>query len=210
MEKWLFRNMKKQSNKIKREDLHFAQSVKKSFAFLSRTYNMQSVESTPINVRYENKDVYINIYHENLSYELGVRIGQLSDKKGRSYWLEEVLRVFAGQKHNYGTFFQASNAEDVRKSVIDVAMYVEKFYGPLLRNDSDAFQRLESACRLFGEQYERESILKDIRLKAEKAWKNKEYEKVVKLFKPYHSELKKTEIAKLEYSLKHINYLDKK
>jgi len=194
--------MNKQRNQIKRENLHFVDAVKKAFNFLIYSYDMQCVASTSTNVRYQNESIYINIYHEYLSYELGIRIGRLADDSCRSYGLEEVLRALAGEIYNCSTFLQASCANKIQKSIMDLAVLVEKYYGPLLRNDSEAFECVASTSCEIGTQNEKEITLKNIRMEADKAWKHKEYTKIVKLYTSIKPELTKSENAKLEYAIK--------
>ena len=187
-----------------RAQLGFAESVNSEFSFLFGCYNMKCVISETTLVRYESSRVFIEIFHEPNSYELGIEIGQLnvSNKHNLSYGLEDVLEAVLGPKHNITTFYQSSNSEGVKQSVNDFAQTVKQYYRPFLTGDEDSFKKLEGVSIRRSEQLMKDRKLKRVREKATRAWENGDYKELVKLYESIKLDLTKAESKKLEYARK--------
>jgi len=188
----------------KRSKLRFAHEVEQAFDFLVDDYDMRCVESGHTLVSYESKLVFVDIYHEPISYELRVEIGLASDDRSDSYSLAEVLQAFLGEGHGHTTFYQSSSPEGVRDSVKSLAELLHKYYGPALRGEQSAFESIELASRRIAEKLMLDMKQRDIRAKAIKAWQAKDYATLAQLYESIKSNLTNAEKGKLEYALKHM------
>jgi len=73
--------MLKSEPEVNRRQLGFEEPVLSNFDFL-RSHGLKLVESAPTLVRFESREVFVNLYHGRASYEIGVEIGL----KARSVW----------------------------------------------------------------------------------------------------------------------------
>ena len=77
-----------------REQFGFPEAVLASFRFLVEDFGFSVVEHEPTYVRFESREVFVNLYHGRGSYELGVEIGERlkgDNTPERSFTLREII-----------------------------------------------------------------------------------------------------------------------
>jgi hypothetical protein len=184
-----------------RARLGFREAVLFNFQFLKK-FGFRPVKEELTLVRYESRDVFVNVYHGRASFELGVEIGRLKDPSHK-LTLHDVL-AWAGSEKSEGfgrhVMFQVSSPEGVQEFVPKLSALVEKYAPPFLRADPAAF---DSALEIQSERakgYAKGVSLSQLRRKAEGAWQAKDYGQVVDLYGPMRNDLTEVEAKKLAYA----------
>jgi len=194
----------KMNSRNNRENLKFNYSVRSSFQFLTDDYNFELVKEEITFVRYETDQLFVNIYHGRLSYELGFECGLKSKGEESRYRLNTILRGLMGDTHKKQTFYQASNKEAVANCLSKIASIVKEYCSSLLRVEDSAFAKVELASANEGRELTKKYTIGPVRKQAEQAWKNKEYEKVRSLYKTIEDKLSSIELKRLKYADKYI------
>ncbi|MEA3347328.1 MAG: hypothetical protein U9Q21_04510 [Candidatus Auribacterota bacterium] len=185
----------------KRTELNFAKEVISIFDFLTKEYNFRLVGTDSLYVvRYESKLVFINIYHEKISYELGFSIGLLSDKERRGYTIDELIRLKDSGEEQQPIFFQASTKKDARYCIQELSKLVKQNGGLALKGDHSAFVHLDRIREDLGSKQQREYELRQIRKEAQEFWKKKKYARLIDLYSSIFDDLTQSEIKKLIYA----------
>lgn len=188
-----------------RERLGFKEQVLKHFNYLTEEYGFRCVEAKVTFVRYESKEVFVNVYHGRSSFELGFEIGLLlknCDNFERKVTLSEIMEL-AGEADS--SFCQASNKEGVEKCVSKIAGLVRQHAVNALKGDRSTFELLFDIQHQKSDRYIKSMELERMREKAEEAWHSKKYHEVVKTYEPFKGDLTPSEMKKLEYARKKCN-----
>jgi hypothetical protein len=187
-----------------RNGLGFEEAVRQSFRFVD-DYGLLLVESGPTFVRYESKDVFLNVYHGRASYEMGVEIGRLS-KQAEKLNLYDVLNAknaLIKEGLSGHTTFQASSREHVLMLVPKLSSLVKEYADLLLQADDEEYRTvLEQESRRAAEET-RAFQLNQVRRSAEQAWHDKQYDRLIDLYGPWRKHLTESETMKLSYSERH-------
>jgi len=196
-----------------RDALGFEPAVLSSFDFLA-TDGFRCVHSDSTTVRYEKRislglnGVFVSVHHGHGSFELSVWIG----RKRPAKYLVDVMEVvrWSGAYEAEGLGknapgFQVSSRENVEKLVARLAQLVSEYGGPFTRGDRKAFSDVLTRRRRGWQDYEKEVQLRKMREEAEMAWHRKDLSHVVKLYRPFASDLKPFEVKRLEYARKYEN-----
>lgn len=139
--------------------------------------------------------------------ELGLEIGQLitaPNQVERPFYLNEVLELAGVLEKTGYTFLQASSAERVKRLVPQLAEYVEKYAASALEGNPHIFEKLAEIRHNNSERYMKEMRLNRVRPAANKAWRDKDYVELIRLYESIHEDLTAAESKKLEYSRKHV------
>lgn len=191
---------------LDRSSLGFTEEVLSAFNFLIEEYGFRCVKAEPTFVRYESPRVFVNIYHGRSSYELGVEIGQLAGATNQEepFSISEVIELAGAQEETGYTFFQASTAERIRRFVPKLAEYVRKYAAAALIGDPITYDALREIQWRRSEMYLKEMRLSQIRPEADRAWRAKDYVRLVKLYSSIQESLTPSERKRLEYARKHL------
>ncbi len=187
-----------------REKLGFAPAVLDSFQFLSN-FKFHVVDQKSTFVRFESPDLFINIYHGRISYQINVELGRKIDPKGRLTIDSIVDWAGAYQAEAFGqhVMFQVDSYDGVQQFVPKLANLVEKYAAPLLRNDTSAW---ESAFQLQSQRTQERILnyaLSAMREKVDRAWRSHDYARVVELYSPFRANLSVVEQKRLTYAEAH-------
>jgi hypothetical protein len=186
----------------------FVSEVRSAFNYLLTDYGFSCVRIEPTFLRYESPLVFINIYHGRKSSELGVEIGQLHNLLGERenfYTIGEVMDLMGVREKLRFTFFQASTRERVRNLIPKLAEYVREYARPILEGDTNIFQSLQALRSKKSEEFMRNMFLSHIREESEKAWRKKDYAKLVELYNSMKGDLTTLELKRLEYVEKRLH-----
>lgn len=187
-----------------RDGLRFAQSVIQYFAFLCSDNGFRITDQSLTLVRFESKDVFVNVYHGRASYELGVEIGRLDDPSGTRYRLPTIIEAFLGGTGDQKAVFQASSPNAVRSSIEHLAHLVSSHCSALLRGDDDAFDQVRKGAKDISEQLTEHYTLGMLRRRAEQAWRGKNYADVVRIYETFTRPLTSIERKRLEIARRRV------
>jgi hypothetical protein len=186
-----------------REQLQFAKAIIAAFEqFMSNT-GFHRVATTLVWVRYESAEMFLNVYHGRVSYEIDVEVGRRNVDRGYRYSLDDVLITLLGENHGQPTCLQASSASAVAACVDVAAGLVQRYYLPILRNDEGAWQRLEESTSQRNEAYTQAIVQEPVRKAADAAWDAKEYVRAAELYESIGDGLNPVERKRLEYVRRH-------
>ncbi len=186
----------------------FIRLVQDKFLFLTSKYGFRCKSSTSDFVRYESDKVFVVVHFDSIrSYEIGVEVGQLEalyNGQERPFNLGEILRLEGvAEKENY-TIFQADTSAALESGLSRLALLLSSYAVDYLQNDRFSFKRLSDFREKECNQYELETRLVHIRKEVRKAWENKDYVKVVELYKPVENAITAAEKKKLDFARKKI------
>jgi hypothetical protein len=186
-----------------REQFGFPDAVFESFRFLVQNYGFAIVKHDATFVRFESKVVFVNVYHGRGSYELGVEIGELRTNESIpefGYTLREIILlsdVAVGSKFRP---YQIDKPELVKAYVAATADLVQKYAHSALVGDGDVFDKLSEVQLNKSNEYLKSIELSKVRADCDIAWREKNYEQLVKRYEAVKDDLTPSEIKKLEYA----------
>ena len=198
--------MIKISIESERIQLGFAESVISYFDFLTRDYGFVLIKADPTFVRFESPNVFANIYHGRMSFEIGFEIGylvHLSNEPEQFFSIGDILSLTNAREEPGFTHLQANTAQGVKEATAKLAVLVKRYAGSALSNAPSIFAQLVDIQSRKSDELIRKWELADIREKVGKAWQEKNYGKIVELFDPVSKDLTLAELKKLEYAKKH-------
>lgn len=181
-----------------RSQLRFSKTVLSEFIFLTKEYNFSCKLCEDTFVRYESDKVFVDIFHGRVSYEVGLQLGLLKYGRDTGYGLGSIISFTDPEKGNKFRYCMTSTPEGVRKGVRKTAQLLKKYGDKALLGDSIVFQWLSEDV----EKYWAEREAKQIRPKAEKAFRDKDFKNAAKLYKSIEHSLTLAEEKKLKYAIK--------
>ena len=188
-----------------RADLHFSESVKFHFLFLTELgFNCKSIE--PTYVRYESGHVFVNVYHGRTSYEIGVEIGWLrGGESSDAYGMEELCCLKEEERNGGFRNPVATTTNKVQSGVLCVSEKFKEWAWELCQGDENQFESLRMQRKIWAESFEAKVIAGQLRSEADEAFRFKDFEKAVQLYEEFQSELTEIERRKLQYARKRIS-----
>ena len=196
--------------------LGFKDAVLKSFQFL-RKYGYRRVRADVTFVRYETpwysfkRRFYVNVYHARGSYEMGVEVGP-KDSDPEMVNLPWILRWAGAPEADacFGddggkTMLSAETREAVQTLVPRMAELVQKYAGPFLRGDFEAFKSANAMIQRASDNHmEQIKRLAPMRGEANVAWEAKDFERVVAIYGSFEDELMAEEKERLAEASKQV------
>lgn len=183
--------------------LGFRELVEREFAFLEEEFGFKRVrESAHTLVRYESKNVYVNVVHGRWSFEIRVELGSLDSLNGRGAWrctLDEIITTLDKQDQ-LPELIQASTRERVATWVPRVAAALREFGALALKADSEFLRTVhDSVSRVGAAAMERDRAA-HIRRAANRAWNDRDFTKYVQVLEESGCQLTELESKKLVYA----------
>jgi len=188
-----------------RVKLNFQEIVFQHFQFLIDNYGFQRTGNNLLLVRYESKNVFVEIYHDRLSYELELYIGikeSKNESKENGYSLVEILNL-AGNENLPD--FKVTTPLLMENGIIIMAELLQKHALKGILGDHVYYDQLDKIRNKMSQNvmiYYKENGIVPL---VEKAWKKKDYKMVAKLLGAYEEYLTVEEKNKLEYARKQVN-----
>ncbi|GEM_PF-1778861 len=190
------------SNNTDRNMLGFEDAVRKYFAFLEDIYGYKCIASDLYCVKYSSDKVYINIYHERISYELYFEIGMLPEKNNNPLIanLNDIVAMCSMLREK--VLYQASNNNDVY-TVVEKLAHITLTYAKDALNASVEYFKSVGDYRK--QMQENALFLQELNLaeeKVKKAWNMKDYKTVVEVYSTIDNQLNPVQIKRLDYAKK--------
>ena len=187
-----------------RARLEFRQEALSVFAFLSADYDFSCTHADPNLLTYESETLYVDVYHDPLSYEVGVDLGKLSHDAGRkrSFALVELMRLEDPQKAENFRCPAVVKPDQMRPALVHLSELLKTYAGRVLRGDSSVLKRARRESARFERERAEKSRLRQVRSRANAAFGEKDYAKAAALYESIKDDLSPAEVRKLEYSNK--------
>lgn len=182
-------------------DLGFEESALAAFSFVEKQ-GFKLVQQSLTLVRYESSTVFLNIYHDRMSFELEVEVGALKKPSQRLSLTDILLWTGVWQKEGFGQHvtFQVSKKSDVVTFVRKLAQLVENYAKPFLSNDRAAFEQAALLQKQRADDYVQEVSNSNIRSKAQQAWETHDYTTLIELYTLISDTLTSVETLRLAYA----------
>lgn len=181
----------------------FSDMVERAFHFLENSgFRLTSTDGGL--VRYESDRSFLTVSWESRSGELNVFVGPVRKSGGSNdeYALAEILGVAGLPEYDC----RPAQVADEGK----LGPFIEKLASAVLTHaqlglagDRMYFRRLEAFRSAKAEAYMRELKLRQLRVDVEKAWRDRQFQKVISLYAPVQADLTESELRRLDYARRH-------
>jgi len=182
-------------------DLGFVEAVADAFSFLVDRYGFEMKTPAPTLVEFGSPAVLLRVYHGRQSYEINVELNlQTEWKQGVApFTISDVLRVGGASHELPNGVIQASTRTAVRSGVQRLSDLLRKYGLDAIAGNPFAYRRLATE-RSRAAVAEAEALrLRDLRRKAETAWRNRDFRTVEQAYSQMEEALTPAEKKKLEY-----------
>lgn len=187
-------------------DSIFKKCVLEEFGFLISQYGFKCQQADLNYLRFESDTVFVEFYYDGQrSYEMDFAIGLLGDiynGKERSFYLGELVRFSDKVKKEDYKLIQASTPQKVTRLISKMSTLVDTYAKDFLLGNKSSFNELSCFRQRECNELALDITLNDIREAVQKAWKQKDYECIVKLYEPVKDHISQSEYKKLKYSRK--------
>lgn len=183
-----------------RVHLNFEKEARRIFSFL-RDLGYVEVELSPTIVRYRKGEIEVEVFHEPLSFEIGAIFCGFGVRHPIS-WIIRANDPVAGKQYRD---WAATTPEDVVAGLERLASLMKRYGEKALSGDKEYFLKLERQGKSWSEEYALDVLAKQVRPRAEDAFRRGDYATAVKLYAQIRSLLSPAEIKKLAFSEEHIN-----
>lgn len=183
------------SNEIGRERtrLNFPNAVSEKFSFLG-DLGFSEVESLPTIVRYRKGDLEVHVYHGRQSYEIGFEVGRQEAR----YSMSELIRANDPETAERYRDYAATTAEGIAEGLTQLEGLVKRYGERALRGDPEFFATLANQRKAWAEGYELDVLAKQLRPKADTAFRSGDYRQAAELYEKIRPRLSAAELKKLE------------
>lgn len=172
--------------------LNFADAVTRRFAFLTDLGFLQA-EASPTIVRYRKGDVEADVYHGRQSYELGFEIGH----GGAKYSMSELIRTADPETATQYRNFVATTQNALFEGLTRLEGLAKQYCQRALQGDPEFFIALESQRKSWAEGYALEVLERQLRPRADEAFRRGNYREAAELYERIRSRLTPAELKKL-------------
>ena len=182
----------------------FTDMAKRAFSFLEDK-GFRLVHSESGTLRYESSQVFVAVEWDARSGELNVYLG-LQPKKGQraeAFSLNDLLGMEQAGNPDGNMPFQVADESRLEPFLEELATNLRAHAAPALHGDRMFFRRLETFRSAQSEAYMREMELRHVRSEAEKAWRERNFREVARLYTTIEQDLSESEKGKLAYARQH-------
>ena len=156
-------------------------------------------------LRYETPQVFVAIEWDPFSGELNGYLGlqPRSAQRAEAFSLNDLLRMEQAIKPSSGMPAQVVDEGRLEPFLEELATKMRTHATPALNGDRMYFRRLETFRSAQSEAYMREMQLRHVRSEAEKAWRERNFREVARLYTSIEHDLSESEKGKLAYARQH-------
>lgn len=179
---------------------NFEESVRRAFSFV-QDFGFQWTNVSARVMRCESHTTFLELRWGRLSGELDAVLGLLpgSGTTKDQYSIFDAVRM-SDSSATRTPPPQVRNDDDLPQFVSHLARLVVEFAEPALRGDRMFFRRLDTARSAYAERAAISSNVAQVRHRAEQAWREKNYERVVSLYESIAGDLTDAEAHKLRFA----------
>jgi hypothetical protein len=182
--------------------LLFRRIAKESFGALAEQHGLTLVYESEVRLEYKSKRVRMLVNFDNgRSYELAVAFNLVgSDAEQQPYSLAEVLRL---KKHAEATSIEGQQIDT--QSSLDAALkkaarLASEYASEQLNGSAEAFKQLAKQRSAEAIEYGLARDLRAARFQADRAWQEKDFATVVRLYRPMLNHLSPSEVKRFEFA----------
>jgi hypothetical protein len=185
-----------------RASLGFVEEAKKAFAFLIAEFGFHVAPSEVTIVRYRSTEVFVNIYHGRMSYELRLEIGRLDEPSEvkNPFYMSDLISVEDEEGGRRYRAYQTNQVELVPRGLALMAADLRRYSSRALRGDPLYYAQLQAARERAARRFGREITVSQTRQQAETAWQEKDYSKVASLYDEISGYLSPAERKRRDYA----------
>jgi hypothetical protein len=182
----------------------FPDMAKQAFSFLEGVgFRLTQIDARQL--RYESAHSVVVIGWDARSGELEAFVG-LQSSTGRpedTYSLTDILGMEGAQVPDRRMPVQVADENRLRPFVDQLAGDMRVHAQSALVGDRMFFRRLETFRHAKAEAFARSMKLQQVRSEVEKAWRKREFKRVIGLYTSVEGDLSEAEKRKLEYAREH-------
>lgn len=182
----------------------FTDMAKHAFSFLEDA-GFRLVRCEAHVLRYESSQVFAEVSWDSRSGELSVYLG-LQSKKGQradAFSLNDLLAMEQAGLSGANAAFQVAEEDRLGPFLEELATKTRIDAMPALNGDRMYFRRLETFRSAQAEASMRQMDLRQVRSEAEKAWRERNFREVARLYTSIERDLSESEKGKLAYARQH-------
>lgn len=177
----------------------FIQLVGRHFGFLQREYGFEVAEIQDTRIQFNSKELYAAVYIGRKSYEVGFELGRRGTDE-RAFSLHEILGASFERDHTYF----ASSQEQLEQALESIARLVKTYGTKFLSGGEIELLELEGYRQQNSLEAMERQYYSPIREKASEAWKNHNYEEVIRNLESIREVLTKLEEKQLDYAKRQV------
>ena len=182
----------------------FTSSALTKFDYLVTDYGFYVAATDATIVRFVSTGVFVKVYNWQVSSELGVDVGLLTDGSayGIEYDLGELVHLRGPWEYNHYRGWSGSIDLAIDHGLSYLADELRRCGAEALRGDLGVFDQLAAQRERNVEAFGRYMNAMQSRSGAEEAWSRRDYAGVVRFYDNMQQDLSPAERKKLEYSRK--------
>jgi hypothetical protein len=188
---------------LTRDALGFVDAVAEYLTPLLAARRFTCTDSSTYHVRYASSRVTLDVWHENLSYEIDVRFA-LSANPSSKISLIDLLRPELGEDSERSGSFQASTRDAIEHSIQRIAGLISTYGQRVLSGEETEFARVMSFARAANATHTETVVHAPIREAATMAWQRRDFAAVKRLYESMEGDLDELEARKLDYARKQV------
>jgi hypothetical protein len=181
--------------------MEFSKTARQAFMFLEKA-GFKLAQHGSTRLLYESSQSIVVVEWDTRSGEIEVFIGLRSAKveKQETFSLCDILNMQSLDVPERKRPFQVADENLLVSFLEKLAEDTRAYAQPALTGDRMFFRRLETFRSVQSQAYMRDMELRRVRSEADKAWKRKDFDKMVNLYTSIESDLSESEKGKLEYA----------
>lgn len=183
----------------------FPRIVKDKLAFLVENFGFDFEPSERGSVKFKSKQVYLRVTYEyHRSHEIGVSMGFKSASMDCVVSFDTIRAYYRGDVDTSFPSYMADSAEEMESCLQQVALFLEEDVEKLLRGEKAEWKALGEFELERSEQYTKKMVMAQPRKRANKAWKEEDYERFVRIMEPHLDDLSELEKKRFDYAERQI------
>lgn len=179
--------------------LNFVDAALRAFAFLLRVGFIVARRDDTF-LRFERENVYVNVYHGRLSYQVSVELGRV--RESDVYSLYELLLAVSPADVGQAKL-QTTDSEFLERCLAYIAGIIEHRCSALLAGEAAAFEKLRAVAAPIRKAATLQAEFGATIHRADKAWESKDFSQAAALYEKSEAGLDETRVRRLEYLRKH-------
>ena len=183
----------------------FSSAVLQSFAFLQSTYGFEVETVEPNLIRFRSSRLFVDIWHEWPSGQIGLSIGRLSSsaEARHPFNFSDILYLTGSSNASAYRDYTALSRDSVQAGVNALAGELEAHCGEVLTGSDELFEKMTAGRSERIEKYALTVSDDQVRARVEAAWARRDYAEVARLLGGISDRLSPAEVSKLEYAQHH-------
>jgi hypothetical protein len=176
------------------------------FAFLITDHGLRCTHADQNLITYESQTLFVVVYHDPRSYEVGVDLGKLGDgsKRRRSFALVELMRLESQRKAEDFCLPAVVKSDQMRPALVNLAELLKTYGGRVLSGDLSVLTQVRNESARFERELATETRLQRVKSTANAAFREQQYLTAAALYESIEEDLSPAESRKLQYAKKRI------